>query len=104
MKEIKARFAQGCPSWIDCSEGWFPLIRETHNAILEVDPEYEIHQIKEKFGGLRYYIYGNAKAQDIAAYAEVKSFEICEVCGEPGSTRNLNGWLRTLCNTHSPEA
>lgn len=34
---------------------WFPIIEATHEALEELIPGYNISQIKEKFGGLRYY-------------------------------------------------
>lgn len=35
---------------------WKDLIHDTHTRILALAPNYEIFDIKEKFGGLRYYI------------------------------------------------
>lgn len=34
---------------------WYPIIKETHERLNELIPGYNISQIKEKFGGLRYY-------------------------------------------------
>lgn len=34
---------------------WYPAIREAHRKLSERIPDYNIAQIKEKFGGLRYY-------------------------------------------------
>lgn len=34
---------------------WYPIIRSTHDALERLIPGYNISQIKEKFGGLRYY-------------------------------------------------
>lgn len=34
---------------------WYPIIKETHDKLTELIPGYNIGQIKEKFGGLRYY-------------------------------------------------
>jgi hypothetical protein len=72
-------------------------------------------QIKEKFGGLRFYydtgrtdgsqltdeLLADAREKiDIAVQvAEDKADKACEVCGQPG-TRRTGGWLRTLCDTH----
>lgn len=36
-------------------EEWLPVIARTHVKLLYIDPNYQILQIKEKFGGLRYY-------------------------------------------------
>lgn len=40
--------------WEDHS--WYPAIFDAHEALEELIPGYNISQIKEKFGGLRYYI------------------------------------------------
>ena len=34
---------------------WYPVLRATHDAIKRLAPDYNIAQIKDKFGGLRYY-------------------------------------------------
>lgn len=39
--------------WRDHS--WWPAINYAHETIRKLFPEYQILQIKEKFGGLRYY-------------------------------------------------
>ena len=35
---------------------WYPVLARLNDDITELESEYEIIQIKEKFGGLRYYI------------------------------------------------
>lgn len=55
-------------------------------------------QVKEKFGGLRFYIgFGNTEIFGMIRIAEEISFKICEECGSPGCQR-LGGWIKTLCN------
>ena len=39
--------------WED--DPWYPAIKQCHDSISEVVPNYNIAQIKDKFGGLRYY-------------------------------------------------
>lgn len=86
-----------CMCWgITCGEGWYKLIDETIAAVLAVDPEAQAEQVKEKYGGLRLYIKGNDKAQDVVNLAEDKSYRICEMCGRPGIP-NMKGWISTLC-------
>lgn len=59
---------------------------------------YRPVQIKEKFGGLRYYMGSETKAMTEAiSEAERKSFETCEQCGAPGKLRR-GGWISTLCD------
>jgi hypothetical protein len=68
--------------------GWWPIVWKLHAALLELDPDYRISQIKEKFGGLRYYAdFENVSWQDaepLIAAAEKAASETCEVCGQPG--------------------
>lgn len=70
-------------------------------------PEYmefpAVRQIKEKFGGLRYYIDGGDEyIAGMIDFAEYMSVKICEECGAPGRQRS-GGWIRTLCDTHEAE-
>ena len=61
----------------------------------------QICQVKEKYGGLRFYI--NAGSDEIfkrVVEAENKSYEVCEKCGEVGELRNDIGWYLTLCEEH----
>lgn len=54
-------------------------------------------QVKEKFGGLRFYMtHATDEMYDITDAAEQESEEICEQCGAPGELRG-NAWLTTLC-------
>ena len=59
-----------------------------------------IMQIKEKFGGLRFY-YGpmDDEVDAMVEAAEKQSYRTCEVCGGPGMLRD-GGWLQTLCDEH----
>lgn len=57
-----------------------------------------IDQVKEKFGGLRFYYSGGDK--DVAGmvyFAECLSYKTCQNCGKEGKCDN-QGWWRTLCN------
>lgn len=56
-------------------------------------------QVKEKFGGLRFYMEGPVTAemaQHISA-AEALSLETCEVCGKPG-TQAEGYWIKIKCD------
>lgn len=58
-------------------------------------------QIKEKFGGLRfYYNGGDDYVYGLVNMAETWAEKSCEVCGSPGKSRSA-GWVRTLCDTHA---
>lgn len=60
-------------------------------------------QVKEKFGGLRfYYSGGDDEVSGMVRMAESWAAVTCEECGAPGSIRH-GGWIRTLCDTHEAE-
>lgn len=55
-------------------------------------------QVKEKFGGLRfYYTGGDDEIRGMVRLAESLSFKTCEDCGAPGELRKTRHWWRTLC-------
>jgi hypothetical protein len=37
------------------NDSWYPAIKDAHDLLSHFIPGYQITQIKEKFGGLRYY-------------------------------------------------
>lgn len=60
-------------------------------------------QVKEKFGGLRFYTNGYTDViQGMISMAESMSYRTCEVCGNPGRS-NSYGWISTLCDIHRLE-
>ena len=70
------------------------------------DPDYgfQIDQIKEKFGTLRFYVSGaDDSIFDFIADAGRKSAQTCELCGSSGGLHCRKGvfWLRTLCAEHA---
>jgi len=63
-------------------------------------PAVTVLQIKEKFGGLRFYYEGGDNTIDgMVRMAESWAAHTCEECGNPGKSRN-SGWIRTLCDEH----
>lgn len=89
----------------ECLDGWADLI---YNLCKELNDLYvangwdvkeiEILQIKEKFGGLRFYTGGLIEGgHDIINKYEELSFETCEKCGTHGEVRD-GRWIMTLCD------
>jgi len=81
-------------------------VTELATKIAEIDHKHEtrISQVKEKFGGLRFYInHGTNEIFDLIHEYENKSYTVCEVCGKAGKCRNDIGWIRTLCEEHYNE-
>ena len=94
-----------------CGDGWVPLIDDLISDLKDAGWVFEIDQIKEKFGGLRFYIgeARNATSPDHLIHdrihaAEAQSMKTCEVCGEPGQCGGHGtGWMLTLCHKHGVE-
>ena len=80
--------------------GWKSLIMPILDMV-DVEPNAQILQIKEKFGGLRFYATGSDSLQAAISEAEDQSYKICMDCGQPGTqTTKWNGrgrWILTLC-------
>jgi hypothetical protein len=58
-------------------------------------------QVKEKFGGLRFYVQAATdKHYQYISFAESMSYRTCEECGAPGKTYT-DGWHMTLCDIHA---
>ena len=85
--------------------GWWPIVVDLYNDIEKISPNHRIVQIKEKFGGLRYYYESanNDAVNDLVQEAERKCYITCEKCGEPGKLRNYNRLYPTLCDKHVDE-
>jgi len=96
----------GWPHCIAVDEGWIGLVNELFDELVKTGVPFRIVQIKEKFGGLRFYYEDDRmldpeKAWEIDRLVnlyEQKSQDICERCGNPGSLRTINRWLVTLCD------
>jgi hypothetical protein len=115
--ELKARHPdmfQHLISEIECSAGWFPLLDDLMTKLeqslstLDDDFDFRVLQIKEKFGGLRFYaktkgdwVSPRSIWHQLIEEAETKSYTICEICGAPGKLRKDRPWIRTLCDEHA---
>ena len=85
--------------YLGVGEGWRKLVEPLIDLCKAEG--VDILQIKEKFGGLRFYVgaAGDEVYNAIDA-AEAASFSICEECGAPGKPANMGGWVRTVCGAH----
>lgn len=100
----------------ECSDGWFDLIwklcedvekelskqgspKEKTKRLLQNYGDFEVVQVKEKFGGLRFYTNGSTKEiNNLINKAESMSLVTCEECGKPGKNQANKGWIETLCD------
>lgn len=55
LARILARIPDGWGRWISCGPGWYPIICRLDQEIAALSPGYHVQQVKEKFGGLRFY-------------------------------------------------
>ena len=80
--------------------GWLGLVKTLIEDLIQLGWDKQICQVKQKFGGLRFYINdGSKEVFDKITESEKKSYEICEKCGEPGKSTK-GGWITTLCDFH----
>ena len=64
------RFAKGCVPELAVYEAWIPYIEKLDAELEALIPGYEVHQVKDKFGGLRYYFeVPEGTPDDVAAQA-----------------------------------
>ena len=78
-------------------------IMATPHAITPRVEWIHVQQIKEKFGGLRFYYQGgDDHISGMVSMAEVWAGRSCEKCGNVGERRS-GGWIRTLCDKHEQE-
>lgn len=110
---------------IECDDGWFDIIWILSQSIQNrldwtnrLFPELQLSiravQVKEKWGGLRYYTdisYRDSPTEEemrqinrlidtvsgMVVFAESLSHSICERCGGKGSL-NKGPWYKTLCS------
>ena len=115
-KQMEARFPKMFAEpygGFACGEGWWPILEalcgqiqhhvDWKNKQSEVVAQVTVNQIKEKFGGLRFYYSGGDDAIDgMVRMAESWAAHSCETCGSPGKSRS-GGWIKTLCDHHEAE-
>lgn len=94
-------------TWLDSMpDGWrkafgLQMCEELKAALIEDNmlEDYEIVQIKEKYGGLRWYDNGHSeKVGDIIEKYEELSERTCIDCGEPAKYMSL-GWICPYCTS-----
>jgi hypothetical protein len=99
-------------------KGWRTIVEKCIKLCAEHKSLIEVHQVKEKFGGLRFYyefletepekntvdhMLYFTPFQDKILALEFACLNICEECGTSLEVTNgpldpkVSGWLRTLC-------
>jgi len=110
FKMVGSKPEESCMAWgLAVGDGWYWLIDRLCDEL-----QNDIHangqnqvvaaQVKEKFGGLRFYINdgvngGTERQHGAINFAENLSYYICETCG---TTENVTtagpGWIKSLCH------
>jgi hypothetical protein len=122
--ELRQRLVDRWPTWFNVGDdlrdtlmqfgfqngdGWFDLLwclcERLELVVAAAEKEtgrpFEVLQVKEKFGGLRFYVnYTNDAISALVEAAAVESIQICEVCGQPGKRQSCD-WIQTLCDKHA---
>ena len=90
-------------------DGWFDLVWRLCERLepvvaaaeMEAGRPFRVLQVKQKFGGLRFYTsFGNDAVSALVEAAEGESFKTCEGCGKPGAHRGAV-MIATMCNEHA---
>lgn len=103
IAKLKEKIAPEYMQVIDVDEGWYQLVIDCDRELALFDPHYKILQVKEKFGGLRYYIrpsetcYEPKRLHDVISKYEELAAKTCEATGKPGVLmKSIGGWYKTL--------
>jgi Mor family transcriptional regulator len=107
FEELKKEYPEllSAVHYASIDEGWGKLVSNLcfkidhyQKFLKDEEKRATVVQIKEKFGGLRFYIYGGDDyIRGLIDFAECMSFSICEACSKPASRSKEGGWIRTLC-------
>ncbi len=103
---VVLRIPDGWGRWIECDAGWYPIIADLDARLTALDPVYQIQQVKEKYGALRFYASTQSPDEptqtqfdELITDAEQRSAVTCERCGTAGVLMRTAGrWYKTLCD------
>lgn len=107
LTRLEAKYAGKVsdPGCFECvGQGWWPLLDRLMTDLLAQGWDGRVEQVKEKFGGLRFYSSADAPPMSDRVWAaEDESFATCEACGAADvKTRarhdHPQGWIKTYCS------
>lgn len=105
LEHIVKKITPGYWPSIDVGPGWYKIVFDCDRELTEIDPNYTVQQIKEKYGGLRYYFSPSVrevaknrywKMNDVVTKYEDLASRTCEETGGPGVLMVSGGWYKTL--------
>lgn len=82
--DMEALLAEGLYSGSDgrVGLGWIPMLDRLVRDLLALGWDRDLHQVKEKFGTLRFYVGESTAAMEARIEeAETEALRICEACG-----------------------
>ena len=109
----------GMVNWYGVPDGWLPVVDKLCGAIQNYidnfirytkDGEWRPQQVtcvqmKEKFGGLRFYTNGNDDyVEGMINMAEHICYHTCQNCGSERNIGQTEGWISTLCEECAEDA
>lgn len=88
--------------------GWAGLLNGLRHRLDNLDISVSVSQVKEKFGGLRFYVSlpDDATERDRRIVdswiegAETASFFLCYLCGAGATHQGTGSWVRYFCAEH----
>lgn len=90
---------------LDCGDGWFQLLWDLFTEIeslyhmKDMDTQFTIGQVKQKFGSLTVYIHDALpEAYEIVNRYQTLSETICEGCAIESSIQQRGYYFSTLCD------
>lgn len=106
----------GMVNWHGVPEGWLPIIDKLCGSIQNYIDNYKrwikekdewVHppqltctQMKEKYGGLRFYYEGGDDLMEgMVVMAEYLCSNTCQDCGSEQDIGRTAGWITTLCRS-----
>jgi hypothetical protein len=127
QKELEQKLVERWPRWFNTGgdirhtamargfeheDGWFDILWRLCEGLEPLVAEFErttglkfeVRQVKEKFGGLRFYVNHKTDAIDQRiGIAMEEAYRTCEVCGQPGRQRE-GAYSKTVCDEHEASA
>jgi len=100
----------------ECGDGWFDTIYQLSTKIESIAKEMQqngtpisglpqVRQVKEKFGGLRFYMNRSTEEiEELIQQASLQASVTCECCGEAGYKQaTSSGWIMVVCDNCARE-
>jgi hypothetical protein len=103
-RDFKKSFPELACQYCACPRGWKRPVRRALRELSRVRKEHgdvQVLEIKEKFGGLRFYTFtlnNEELISPIISRVEKACSCRCQECGRPGEYRALHGRRATLCD------